>query len=347
MTNTAVYDQLRQSFPDSIIAGCSTAGEILNEEVLDNSAIATAIEFENTQVKLVSRDIKASAQSFETGEQLAGAVPHKGLRAVFVLSDGQIVNGSELVRGFKEKFPQSVIVTGGLAGGGNDFKETFVSADAPPQSGRVALIAFYGDQFEISHGSAGGWDSFGPYRLVSKSKANVLYELDHQPALELYKKYLGDEARNLPASALLFPLMIKSVAATEEGTVRTILSVNEEENSMTFAGDVPEGYVAKLMIANFDKLIDGAQKAAEIARDTTQMKKDQHKMAILISCVGRKLLLGEQTEDEVVAARSVLDQNTNQIGFYSYGEISPHIKSGCCELHNQTMTITIISERHA
>ncbi len=344
MVNPEVFDQLRALFPDSIVAGCSTAGEILEDKVLDDSAVATAFEFETTSVKLTYRDIEVPSQSFETGNLLASSIPHDELRAVFVLSDGQIVNGSELVRGLAEKFPPSVVVTGGLAGDGDSFKETLVSANTQPEKGRVALIAFYGKQFQIGYGHAGGWESFGQYRLISKSKANVLYELDHQPALELYKKYLGDEAANLPGSALLFPLMVKPSTSSEEGIVRTILSIDEVENTMTFAGDVPEGYVAKLMVTNFDKLVGGARQAAEQTRDRTFMKKEQPKIAILTSCVGRKLLLGTQITDEVIATKSAFDEVTHLIGFYSYGEISPNEKNGYCELHNQTMTVTLISE---
>jgi hypothetical protein len=48
--------------------------------------------------------------------------------------------------------------------------------------------------------------------------------------------------------------------------------------------------------------------------------------------------------EEIEAAGAVLGTQFARLGFYSYGEISPHAVSGICELHNQTMTITTITE---
>ncbi len=181
---------------------------------------------------------------------------------------------------------------------------------------------------------------FGPERAVTKSLGNVLYELDGKPALELYKKYLGERAAELPASALLFPLAIRP-EKSEHRVVRTVLSVDEQTNSMTFAGDVPEGYRAQLMRANLDRLIQGAEEAAAAAHH--MMEAGSSTLAIAISCVGRRLVLGERAEEELEASLAGLPRGTQQVGFYSYGEISPSGVDGC-DLHNQTMTLTTISE---
>jgi hypothetical protein len=169
----------------------------------------------------------------------------------------------------------------------------------------------------------------------------VLYELDGQSALELYKKYLGDLAKDLPGSALLFPLSLK-LGKSDHPVVRTVLSVDEKNQSMTFAGDVPQGTYARLMKANFDRLVDGAVGAANNALQTISAPNTE--LAILISCVGRKLVLDQKIEEEVEGVIDVLGENTVVTGFYSYGEISPFTPNAKCELHNQTMTITTFSE---
>ncbi|HNT70258.1 MAG TPA: FIST C-terminal domain-containing protein, partial [Bacteroidales bacterium] len=193
---------------------------------------------------------------------------------------------------------------------------------------------------KVSHGSMGGWDPFGPERLITKSTSNKLYELDGQPALSIYKKYLGEYSDELPGSALLFPLSVK-LSENEEPVVRTILSIDEDEQSLTFAGNIPTGCYTRLMQANFDRLIEGASNAATNSIQTFQ-KPD---LAILISCVGRKLVLNQRIEEEVEAIRDILGTSTAITGFYSYGEISPNQGFNSCELHNQTMTITTMSER--
>jgi hypothetical protein len=260
---------------------------------------------------------------------------------VLVISDGLKVNGSELVKGLASQLPAGVGVTGGLSGDGARFQRTLVCSGGPARERKIAAIGFYGDSIRIRCGSMGGWDMFGPDRVVTRSKANVLYELDGQSALDLYKTYLGAHAASLPASGLLFPLSVRG-GGEEAGVVRTILSVDEAQHSMTFAGDIPQGSHARLMRATFEHLIDGAQGAAQITETAVATKTAD--LAILISCVGRKLVLKQRIEEEVEAVREVLGPKPILTGFYSYGEICPFTQSARCELHNQTMTITTFAE---
>jgi len=340
LKQTSWQADIEAAYPNAHRLGCSTAGEIYGTEVTDETLVATAILFEHTRLQGVSLGIHNASESFHAGEQLAKSLPHESLVHVLVISDGQNVNGSELVAGLTQHLPVGVTLTGGLAGDGDRFQETLVLWDAAPQPNTIAVLGFYGDRIRIGFGSMGGWDAFGPERVVTRSQGNILYELDGQPALALYKKYLGEHARNLPASGLLFPLSLRTSAG--ESVVRTILGVNEAEDSLTFAGDMPQGGHARLMKANFDRLIDGAVGAAQTSY--TAIGETSPELALLISCVGRKLVLKQRIEEEVEGVREVLGPETVLAGFYSYGEISPFNPSARCELHNQTMTITTLTE---
>lgn len=333
--------EIRQAYPNAHLLGCSTSGEIYETQVFDDSLVATAIQFEDTQIQGVRVKLSDGISSFEAGERLAKELDKAGLIHVFVLSDGLHVNGSELVAGLAAHLPSHVAITGGLSGDGARFQETLVFWDSAPEQDVIAAIGLYGDRLRVGYGSLGGWDSFGPERLITRSKSNVLYDLDGNSALELYKTYLGEHAKGLPATGLLFPLSLR----TEDGTtpvVRTILAVSEEEQSMTFAGDMPEGAYARFMKANFDRLVDGATGAAKTSYEAVGSSSPD--LAVLISCVGRKLVLKQRIEEEVEGVRDVLGERTALIGFYSYGEISPFTPGAKCELHNQTMTITTFSE---
>jgi hypothetical protein len=336
------FDHLRKAYPKALLFGCSTAGEIAGTQVLDDSLVSTAVRFEDTRIQSASVSMSQVSDSSEAGRQLAAALPPEGLVHVFVISDGQQVNGSELVRGLLEKLPERVQVTGGLAGDGARFEKTLVFANGEAMEGVISAIGLYGTRLKIGYGSLGGWDPFGPERKVTRSEGNVLFELDGEPALQLYKKYLGEHADGLPATGLLFPLSIRSDSGGES-LVRTILAVDDQAQSLTFAGDVPEGVYARLMKANFERLIDGASGAARSSYDALGGAAPD--LAILISCVGRKLVLKQRTEEEVEEVQSVLGDATIMTGFYSYGEICPAAPSAGCELHNQTMTITTFSER--
>ncbi len=334
--------ELRRAFPTSLVAGCSGSGEIVGTAVKDDVIAVSVVSFERTQLGAAANLCKESAQSFTVGEALGKKLHKPSLRSVFVLSDGLNVNGSELVRGINSALDDSVVVTGGLAGDGTRFQRTWVSLGDTVASGLVVAIGFYGDHLIVSHGSKGGWDKFGPERVVTRAEGNVLYELDGKPALALYKEYLGDKASGLPATGLLFPLSLRANAKDDKALVRTLLAVDEARQSMTFAGDVPSGFLAQLMKADFDRLIGGAASAATTARKLVGLD-DPHTFAIAVSCVGRRLVLGERTEEEVEAVLDVLPKGSKVTGFYSYGELSP-FATGRCDLHNQTMTITTFTE---
>jgi hypothetical protein len=333
---------IREAYPNAHLLGCSTAGTIRDTQVLDDALVATAVAFERSEVRGVQVPISHMDKSFEAGEQLAKALPHEGLVHVFVLSDGLHVNGSELVKGLSAQLPPGVSITGGLSGDGARFEETTVLWDQEPQQRSIAALGLYGGQLKVGYGSLGGWDPFGPERLITRSQGSVLYELDGQPALALYKRYLGEHASGLPATGLLFPLSLRTRDGAD-GIVRTILSVDEGEQSLTFAGDMPVGAHARLMKANFDRLIDGAVGAARTSYEAVGSTTPD--LGILISCVGRKLILKQRIEEEVEGVREALGDGTVLTGFYSYGEISPFTPNAKCELHNQTMTITTLSER--
>lgn len=337
-----IFPALRTRYPKAHICGCSTAGEIYGTRVLDNSLVSTAISFDHTRIMGAAITLDMAANSANAGALLARSIQQEGLVHVFVLSDGLNVNGSDLVRGLTENLPDNVTVTGGLAADADRFEETYVFWDDVPRQNSLAIIGFYGDRLKVGYGSMGGWDPFGPDRLVTRSSENVLYDLDGKSALELYKKYLGDMAGELPASALLFPLCIRT-KENETGIVRTILSVNDNENSMTFAGDIPEGSYARFMKANFERLIDGAYGAA-LTGHRAMGESIPAELTMLISCVGRKLVLKQRVEEEVETSRDILGPDATITGFYSYGEISPFTPGAKCALHNQTMTVTTMSE---
>lgn len=342
----APINELAKFYSRSKIIGCSSAGEIAGAAILDHSITVAVAKFEKTLIEIVKTEIQTAEQSFDAGATIAKKLFNQQLRGIFVLSDGLTVNGSELVKGLNTVQNGKIVITGGLAGDGSRFKQTWAVFNGTIVTNHVMGVGFYGEHIHIGHGSRGGWDIFGPERRITRSTKNILYELDGKPALALYKEYLGERAAGLPATGLLYPLAIRKNAADPHQLVRTILAVNEADQSLTFAGDVPLGYLAQLMRANFDRLITAADEAAELATKQLVGVAEGHPtpmLAIAISCVGRRLLLGERVEEEIESTLEALPQGAQQIGFYSYGELSPYA-TGMCDLHNQTMTMTTLME---
>ena len=330
------FKELRSLFPAAHIAGCSSAGNITGTLISDGNIVATVIHLAHSSVRLTSLDIAPGDDARQLGSRLMAELAAPDLRHVFVLSDGLQVNGSDLALGVNQA---GIPTTGGLAGDAARFGQTWVMADAPARSGRIAALGFYGD-LTIRSGCFAGWEEFGAERIVTRSSGNVVYEIDGTPALGLYKKYLGEQAADLPASGLRFPLSIQA-DKTDTILIRTLLAVDEAEQSLTFAGDVPQGYLCKLMRTNLDSLIESAETAAEAAVPARQ---DATGLCLVVSCVGRRLVMGQMTEEELETVQDTLGEATVITGFYSYGELASSGEVMRCQLHNQTMTLTTVYE---
>jgi len=331
---------LRQLAPQAILLGCSTAGEITPDGVEDGTCTLTAIDFQQVGLQAASTELLGMDDSFAAGERLGRQLAAPDLKAVLVFGPGVQINGSALVNGIASIIGTQVPVTGGLAGDGGAFKQTYTLGPAGVSSKAVVAVGLYGDALHFGHGSFGGWEPFGPARKVTRCAGNVLYELDGEPALDIYKRYLGEHARGLPGSGLLFPFSMLGEDHNAIGLTRTILGIDEATGSLILAGDIdPDGYL-RLMHASTDKLINGAEAAAEAAL----LSNSGESLAILVSCVGRKLVMGNRVDEEVEAVVDTFSPHTAITGFYSYGEISPFSADASCKLHNQTMTVTCLSE---
>jgi hypothetical protein len=333
---------LGQAFGGAHIAGCTTAGEISSSGVGDDSLVLTALAFEKSTVCQASTDLHSMDDSHGAGRRLAMLLAPQGLRAILVFGQGVQINGSAVLAGMSEVVGPAVPITGGLAGDGGAFVQTWVLDDQGLSSTRLVCIGLYGAALRLSHGFFGGWSPFGPARKVTRSVNNVLFELDGESALAVYKRYLGEHARDLPASGLLFPFAMLGQDHHATGLIRTILGVNEADGSLTLAGDIDaQGYL-RLMHASTDALVDGAQTAAELALGMHGSVGQG--LAVLVSCVGRKLVMGGRVGEEVEVVADVFGTGTTLAGFYSNGEISPSGQGADCKLHNQTMTITYLAE---
>lgn len=332
------YQGLRDIYPNAIIAGCSTSGTISGTMISDNDAVATAISFEKSTVRCASGNASDYADTQTMGNTLAVQLFDENLRHIFILSDGLTINGSDLARGVVQALPEGVNITGGLAGDGTRFGETYVIANAPAETNTVVMIGFYGETLTSKSGCFAGWEEFGAERIITRSSGNVLYEIDGKPALELYKHYLGDFTADLPSSGLRFPISIRPDKESSP-IIRTLLAVNEEEQSLTFAGDTPQGQLCRFMKTNMDLLIEHAGMAAQ----ESYIKQEGEFLVLMVSCVGRRLVLGQLCEEELEIAKEALGNNAVMCGFYSYGELSSSGESRC-SLHNQTMTLVSIYE---
>lgn len=341
LEDTTIYQDIKAKFPDGHIVFGSACAEISSNTVNEESITVTAIEFEKSTFQIkTSNVLNTNLDSFKTGNDLIKQLPQDNLKYVLVVSEGSFINGSQLTKGMSASTEDNLLITGGLCGDDARFEKTLASYNENPKEGELVAIGFYGDTLEISFSIHGGWTPFGPERTVTRSKDNILYELDGQPALNLYKTYLGEKAKDLPGAALLYPLNVTS-EGENQSIVRSILNIDEAENAVVLAGDIKENSKVQLMMTNVDNIANASEQAAKQALEHRQNKPE---LALLVSCIGRKLVLDQRVEEEIEEVIEVIGKDTVISGFYSYGEIAPFHGEVACQLHNQTMTITLISE---
>lgn len=329
------YEELKSFFPNANIVGCSSSGNINGNSISDEDIIIAAISFSKTKIVVKSKIIQEGDDISSVVTMLAKEFPSPKLKHLFVLSDGLLISGSHLTR---ELNNFAVPVTGGLAGDADRFGKSWVMVNGSAMQNQIALIGFYGD-LTTSYGFATGWKEFGPERRITLSKDSIVYEIDHKPALEIYTKYLGELSKDLPASGLRFPLSVKE-SESDLAYVRTLLGVDTDNQSLTFAGDVPQGSSCKLMKTDIDSLIDAS---ILLANDISLDGDKKNSLCLAVSCVGRRLVMDQIAEEEIEAIQDILGSQTTVFGFYSYGEIAPFDFS-LCSLHNQTTTLTLLSE---
>ncbi|CAA7627112.1 FIST signal transduction protein [Magnetospirillum sp. UT-4] len=343
-----MFTRLTGAFPGADLAGCSTAGEITARGVSDDTLVLTAIRFDGVRHRVAEAAVPAMDRSEAAGRAIGAALKGDGpggerLAAILLFGKGLDVNGSSLIEGVIAEVGAAVPVSGGLAGDGGAFKRTLTVTPSGIQADAVVGIGLYGAGLRIGHGSFGGWVPFGPARKVTRCSGNILHELDGLPALNIYREYLGEYAKDLPASGLLFPFEMLDESHASVGLIRTILGIDEQTGSLVLAGDIdPDGHL-RLMHASTDKLVDGAETAARRIADTLGGTVGDG-LGVLVSCVGRKLVMGDAVDEEIEAVAAVLGKSATLTGFYSYGEIAPFSTTTDCKLHNQTMTVTFIGE---
>lgn len=336
-----VYQELKDIFENAHIVIGSSCGNVTSQYVEDSSVTATAIDFEKSEFIIkTSNVLNTDLDSFKTGKELIEQFPIEGLKFVFVISEGSFINGSKLTEGMKSVAPENVLITGGLCGDSERFERTIASYNEEPKEGEIVAIGLYGESLEVSFSIFGGWTPFGPERIVTKSEGNLLFELDEKPALDLYKQYLGDKSKELPSAALLYPLNVK-IEGEEQSIVRSILNIDNDKNAMILAGDIPEGSKVQLMMTNIDNIANASEMAVKGA---SKNRIKDSELALFVSCIGRKLVLDQRVEEEVEEVVNIIGDVPTVCGFYSYGEIAPFNGENTCRLHNQTITVTLISE---
>lgn len=320
--------------------GCTTDGEISTAGFSNGSAVLAGIATDqiNFQVAYTSG---ISRDGDWAGRQLAEALSRTS-RHVQVLSDGLTGNGSAIARGMTAVFGPDVPISGGAAGDSRQFKRTWQFIGNRVLSDSAVAIGMSGN-FHVGTGVRSGWFPAGMPRKVTRARGNVVYEFDGEPALAVYRMYLGPLADKLPAIGVQFPFGIvdESLGLGKDPILRAPMALSEQDGSVTFAGEVPEGATMVLTTGGLgESLLEASAEAAR--RALFDLGNSTPAMIFFYSCMARKIVLGPRTGEETSRICSVIGKRVPITGFYTYGEYCPSKRGSECMLHNETATVTVV-----
>ena len=266
-----------------------------------------------------------------------------GVSYLQVFSDGLTGNGSALVRGLESVLGTRVPVAGGTAGDDGKFERTCQFHGSKILSDAVVGMGFSGT-FTVSTGVQSGWSPVGIAKKVTRAAENVVYELNGQPALEVYERFLGKHACKLPAVGVEYPLGLVDrhgdLGEEDFCLLRATMSVNREEGSISFAGEVLEDSWVRLTCGDHTSILSAAESAARRALENLGTATPS--LVFVFSCMARKIVLGRRTSEESDMIRGILGDNVPMLGFYTYGEYCPLTVGQRNLFHNETVTISVI-----
>ena len=323
------------------LIGGTSAGEICDKEIYDNSIVVLVMDMDKTcyRTHLVTTTDQSTYQiAHQTGVLAKESFEHPG---IIVLSGGMTVDGEQIVFGMKDAMKREFPLFGGLAGANANSTDTFIFNNEQFSNSGILSLIVDTDKIEIKGMATSGWEAIGNINTITKSKGNVLYSINNEPALDVFIKYFGyfnnanvkEELLNTLSGQ--YPLQI--IRDGDNRILRAPVMANEEERTLILAGGVKEGDKFKFSIAPGFEVIDQTLQEFGTFKETTPAD-----AMILFSCKGRHAAFGPMLEDEV---RGISDYwNTPMIGFMTYGEIGP-TKNGTCEFHNETCSLVTFKEK--
>jgi len=325
-----------------ILTGCTTAGEISTAGFSTGSAVLGGIASDCIGFEIVSaHDI--SRDSEQAGRDLAEAFSDS-VRYVQLFSDGITGDGTAILKGMSDTFSKVIPVSGGTSGDGGKFLKTWQFKGDRVFTDAAMAIGFTGD-FKLGTGFRSGWAPIGLPKKVTRAAGNILYELNGESALNVYERFLGKHAKNLPAVGVEYPLgligQFKDHTGNDHLLLRATMSVNREEGSICFAGEIPDGAMVYLTCGDRTSLLDATEEAVRMAMADLGRTARPH-LVFIYSCMARKILLGLRTKEEFERVRSQFDPAVSVLGFYTYGEYCRVKRDGPSLLHNETATLAVI-----
>ena len=292
--------------------------------------------------KIIIKDFK-SASVYES----ACKVGETGIKTfdhpAFIISTADInTPGEEVIKGILDKAGAAVAVFGGMAGEPAHFSGTVFTNHAKADNGLVSLILDE-DKVDVKGIAVSGWKPVGIEKKITKSEGYWIHTIDNEPAMNVLKKFLGNEIVTVDTAAGIiriddsFPLQVQRESG--KPMMRPVLLWNTADESIMVGGPVKEGSLFRFSLPPDLEVIDTVIESAKEIKRTTLPDADA---MLVFSCVGRLSTLGPMRSSELEGLASTW--NKPMAGFFSLGEYGK-LDDSRPEFHGTTVSWVALKEK--
>ncbi len=282
----------------------------------------------------------------ELGDQLLYGCKNVRRNFSIIFSDLNIIDTASLISGIQGKLGTSFPLIGGtIPALDNRKKNCLYFKDQVLNDASCGIL--WGGKVNFGLGVEHGWQPLGKPRYVTKATGNIVNEINHEPAVNLYKEYFAKEIpelkKEMPRLNAFYPLGI-GVAGKKEYLLRSVMSILQD-GSLVFHGDVPEASPIRLMIGSKESCLLSTRRAAETAMGS--MAKKKIRFAFVLNSLARYTLLGRLAGQEIKIIKDILGQDTPIAGIYTSTEQGPMSSIdylGRAYIHNNSITVLTIAD---
>jgi hypothetical protein len=341
MDHQIVLDTIMDAFPNLELIGCTTDGEISSILGCVEDSITLILFYSDTLEIMAGMGKCLSLNPLQTAIDAVGQAEEKMTnKSTFciTLAESVTVGGVSVINALKSRLGDEFPIFGGLAADQWSMKKTYQFYKREILTDTILVLLFSGNII-FSSGLASGWTPIGHKKKTTKVDHNIVYEVDQEPILDFYNRYVGGDYKRVPTE---YPLAVFPNENSEKYYIRSPYTFNEKDRSVTFFGDVPENVVVQLVSGSIEKMSMASESALKEAIEAYKGNKPE--AALVFTCSARKAILGLKVDKEYHYLQKNMPDHFPICGFYTYGEICPLENGRESYFHNGTIAVLLIGE---
>ena len=324
------------------IFGASTSQKFTEQGIEPDDIAVLLLDINPGCFRIILKDYHL-ASSFESARQAGEFGVQEFKNPAFIISSADYrISGEDVINGLMDAAGHHVTIVGGMAGEHVNFTGIVFTNDSSCSSGLLALVIDE-DKIAVNGLAVSGWKAIGTEKEITKAEGSWIYTIDNEPAMNVIKKFLGNEISfNTQSEGVVplnidFPLQVQRVSGTP--MMRPVLLWNTADQSVMVGGGTKEATKFRFSLPPDLDVIETVVKSSRIIKEKNMPEADA---LIVFSCVGRLASFGPMISAEIEGLAAIW--NKPMIGFFSLGEFGK-LDDSKCEFHGTTVSWVALKEK--